>query len=153
LRQASQPQRERLDRRFAESQSDQCKVVVVIRKRDGNSVPAVFGTEDQAAAFIKARIAKGTVVNADEAAAWNTLHRTAACVAPRSASIIISLAPICLDMRKSHRGEKITAASRNGDQVNRITALALKRGKSVDFTGYWQRYVNASAGDEFAYLL
>jgi hypothetical protein len=29
----------------------------------------------------------------------------------------------------------------NGDQVSRITALALKRGKSVDFTGYWQRHV------------
>jgi hypothetical protein len=26
----------------------------------------------------------------------------------------------------------------NGEQVNRIAALALKRGKSVDFTGYWQ---------------
>jgi len=25
------------------------------------------------------------------------------------------------------------------DQVNRITAFALKRGKSVDCTGYWQR--------------
>jgi type II secretory pathway pseudopilin PulG len=29
----------------------------------------------------------------------------------------------------------------NGDQVNRITALAMKRGKSVDFTGYWQRHI------------
>jgi len=29
----------------------------------------------------------------------------------------------------------------NGDQVNRVTALALKRAKSVDFTGYWQRHV------------
>jgi hypothetical protein len=29
----------------------------------------------------------------------------------------------------------------NGDQVNRVTALALKRGKSVDFTGYWQRHI------------
>jgi hypothetical protein len=29
----------------------------------------------------------------------------------------------------------------NGDQMNRITALALKRGKSVDFTGYWQRNI------------
>jgi ISXO2-like transposase domain len=26
----------------------------------------------------------------------------------------------------------------NGDQVNRIAALAWTRGKSVDFTGYWQ---------------
>jgi hypothetical protein len=29
----------------------------------------------------------------------------------------------------------------NGDQVNRVAALAMKRGKSVDFTGYWQRHV------------
>jgi len=43
------------------------KVVVVVRERGGNSVPAVFGTESQAAAFIRARIAKGTVVHADEA--------------------------------------------------------------------------------------
>jgi hypothetical protein len=27
----------------------------------------------------------------------------------------------------------------NRDQVNRVAALAMKRGKSVDFTGYWQR--------------
>jgi hypothetical protein len=27
----------------------------------------------------------------------------------------------------------------NDDQVNRVAALAMKRGKSVDFTGYWQR--------------
>jgi hypothetical protein len=30
----------------------------------------------------------------------------------------------------------------NGDQVNRIAALALKRGKSVDFIGYWQRHID-----------
>jgi hypothetical protein len=29
----------------------------------------------------------------------------------------------------------------NGDQVNQIAKLALKRGKSVDFTGYWQRHI------------
>jgi hypothetical protein len=29
----------------------------------------------------------------------------------------------------------------NGDRVNRITALALKRRKSVDFTGSWQWHV------------
>jgi hypothetical protein len=25
--------------------------------------------------------------------------------------------------------------------VSRVAALAMKRGKSVDFTGYWQRHV------------
>jgi len=28
-----------------------------------------------------------------------------------------------------------------GEQVNYIDHLALKRGKSVDFTGYWQRHI------------
>jgi hypothetical protein len=28
----------------------------------------------------------------------------------------------------------------NEDQVSRVAALAMKRGKSVDFTGYWQRH-------------
>jgi hypothetical protein len=32
-------------------------------------------------------------------------------------------------------------AGSNGDQVSRVAALAMKRGKSVDFTGYWQRHV------------
>ncbi len=33
-----------------------------------------FNSESQAASFIRARIAKGTVVHADEAAAWDSLH-------------------------------------------------------------------------------
>ena len=31
--------------------------------------------------------------------------------------------------------------SSNGEQVNRLACLAMKRGKSVDFSGYWQRHV------------
>jgi hypothetical protein len=48
--------------------------VVVIRERGGNSVPAVFASESAAGSFIRARIAKGTVVHADEAASWDGLH-------------------------------------------------------------------------------
>jgi hypothetical protein len=29
----------------------------------------------------------------------------------------------------------------NGEQVSRVASLAMKRGKSVDFTGYWQRHI------------
>jgi ISXO2-like transposase domain len=47
---------------------------VIVRERGGNSVPAVFNSESQAASFIRARIAKGTVVHADEAASWDNLH-------------------------------------------------------------------------------
>src|SRR5579863_3257786 len=40
------------DRRYAFNQSGKRRVVVVIRERGGNSVPAVFNTESQAASFI-----------------------------------------------------------------------------------------------------
>ncbi len=60
----------RRDRRLAENQNGKRKVVVIVRERGGNSVPAVFRTESHALAFIRSRVAKGTVVNADEAASW-----------------------------------------------------------------------------------
>src|ERR1700719_5172906 len=46
---------------------------LLIRERGGNSVPVVFNTESQAASF-RARIAKGTVVHADEAARVGTIY-------------------------------------------------------------------------------
>ena len=39
-----------------------------------DSLPAVFRTEGQALNFVRSRIAKGTIVNADESGAWNDLH-------------------------------------------------------------------------------
>jgi ISXO2-like transposase domain len=60
--------------RFARNQNGKHKVVVIVLERGGNSVPAVFHSESQASAFIRARIAKGTVVHADEAASWDNLH-------------------------------------------------------------------------------
>jgi transposase-like protein len=65
---------DRLDRRFSENQNGKRKVVVIIRERGGNSVPAVFNTESAAASFIRARVAKGTTVHADEAGSWDGLH-------------------------------------------------------------------------------
>jgi hypothetical protein len=35
--------------------------------------------------------------------------------------------------------------SSNGEQVNRLAGLAMKRGKSVDFGGYWQRHIKEGA--------
>ena len=64
----------RRDRRLTRNQNGKRKVVVIVRERNGNSVPAVFNSESQAASFIRAPIAKGTVVHADEAASWDGLH-------------------------------------------------------------------------------
>ena len=48
---------------------------MVIRERNGHSLPAVFRTEGAALSFIKARASpREPSVNADEAGAWNELH-------------------------------------------------------------------------------
>jgi hypothetical protein len=159
----------RRDRRFTRNRSGKRKVVVVIREHGGNSVPAVFGTESQAAAFIRARVGKGTVLNADEASAWDGLHERfevkrinhqeaysldGACTnwaeeyfsRLRRAEIgihhHIAGAYLLRYAQESSWREDNRRVS-NGDQVNRVAALAMKRGKSVDFTGYWQRHVQA----------
>src|SRR4030088_2591092 len=64
----------RRDRRLAKNQNGKRKAVVIIRERGGNSLPAVFRTEGQALSFIQSRVAKGTVIHADESGAWNDLH-------------------------------------------------------------------------------
>jgi hypothetical protein len=127
---------DRLDRRYTRNQSGKRKVVLIVRERGGNSVPAVFASESRAAAFIKARIAKGTVVHADEAGSWDGLHErfemkrinhqeaysldgactnqaeeySPACAVPKLASITISPGHICSVTRRRVHGVKITAA-------------------------------------------
>src|SRR5271168_2924900 len=56
----------RRDRRLLRNQNGKRKAVIVIRERNGSTLPAVFRTEGQALNWVRSRIAKGTVVNADE---------------------------------------------------------------------------------------
>ena len=46
----------RRDRRLWQNQSGKRECVVIVRERNGNSVPAVFRTEGQALSWIKKRI-------------------------------------------------------------------------------------------------
>jgi len=155
----------RLDRRFADHQNGKRKAVVIIRERDGNSVPAVFRTEGAALSFIKARIAPGTVVHADEAGAWNDLHGKFE-MKRINHQEAYSLAGACTNWAEEffsriRRGEighhhHIAGAYllryaqeaswrednrrvSNGEQVSRVAGLAMASKQSVDFCGYWQR--------------
>jgi hypothetical protein len=74
----------RRDRRLRQNQSGKRKVVVVIRERDGKTVPGVFASEVAALNFIRTRIARGTEVYADEASAWNELHVASRCIGSTS---------------------------------------------------------------------
>jgi transposase-like protein len=157
----------RRDRRFSENQSGKRKVVVVIRERNGNSLPAVFRSEGHALSFIHSRVAKGTLVNADDASHWNELHSRFE-MKRINHEEAYSLDGACTNwaeeffsrMRRAEIGHHHHIAGpyllryaqeaswrednrrmSNGEQVNRLGGLALKRGPSVDFSGYWQRHV------------
>ncbi|PSJ20290.1 IS1595 family transposase, partial [Halomonas sp. ND22Bw] len=117
------------------------------------------------------RVAKGTTIHAGEAASWDELHAQYEVkrINHRNA---YSEADACTNMaeeyfsrlrraeqghhhhiagayllryaqeaswREDHRRES------NGAQYERIAGLAMKRGPSVDFCGYWQRHLRAAA--------
>src|ERR1700726_1017796 len=157
----------RKDRRFTANQSGKRKAVVVIRERNGNTLPAVFRTEGQALNFVRSRIAKGTVVNADESANWNELHARFE-MKRINHEEAYSLDGACTNwaeeffsrMRRAEIGHHHHIAGAyllryaqeaswrednrrlsNGEQVNRLTGLVVKQKASVDFTGYWQRHI------------
>ncbi len=161
----------RRDRRLASNQSGKRQCDVIVRERGGNSVPAVFKSENHAANFIKARVAKGTTLNADEAGAWDHLHANFE-VARINHEETYSLDGACTNwaesyfsrLRRAELGHHHHIAGTyllryaqesswrednrrvsNGEQVNRIVALAMSRKPSVDFAGYWQRHRGTAA--------
>ena len=156
----------RRDRRLLRNQNGKRKAVVIIRERNGNSVPAVFKSEGQAVAFISSHVAKGTLVNADDAGGWNELnaHFEMKRINHEEA---YSQDGACTNwaeeffsrMRRAEIGHHHHIAGQyllryaqeaswrednrrvgNGEQVSRLAGLAIKRGKSKEFTGYWQRH-------------
>lgn len=156
----------RVDRRLGRNQNGKRKAVVIIRERNGNSLPAVFRSEGHALSWIKKHVEPGTVVNADEGGAWNELHgryemkrinhqeaysMDGACTnwaeeyfsRLRRAEIghhhhIASVYLLRYAQEAAWREDHRRMA--NGDQVNRVASLAMARKPSVDFSGYWQRH-------------
>lgn len=156
---------DRKDRRFTRNQSGKRKCVVIIRERNGNSLPAVFRTEGAALSFIKSRIAKGTIVNADEAASWDALHAHYE-MKRINHQEAYSMDGACTNMaeeyfsrlRRAEAGHHHHIAGcyllryaqeaswredhrrmANGDQTFAVATLALHKKTSPDFVGYWQR--------------
>jgi hypothetical protein len=160
----------RRDRRLAHNQSGKRQCVVIVRERDGNSVPAVFKSESAALSWVRSRIAKGTVVNADEGKAWNDLHSRFEMKRVNHEQAY-SADGACTNMaeeyfsrlRRAEIGHHHHIAGAyllhyaqeaswrednrrvsNGEQTRTVAALAMKRGPSVDFSGYWQRHIRAA---------
>ena len=160
---------DRKDRRFWVNKSGKRQCVVIVRERNGNSLPAVFRSEGSALSWIKSKIANGTTVNADEAPAWNDLHsrfemkrinheeaysENGACT-NWAESYFSRLrraelghhhhiaGPYLLRYAQEASWREDNPRAPNGDQVRQVAHLAMSRKPSVDFSGYWQRHVKA----------
>ena len=65
---------DRKDRRLLENRTGKRKVVVVMRQRNGRTLTHVAASERGAVPTILNRVAAGTVIHADEAPSWDSLH-------------------------------------------------------------------------------
>lgn len=65
---------DRKDLRFAINQSGKRRAVVVMRERNGRTLPFVFNDEHESIGTIHARVEHGSTVYADEATCWDRLH-------------------------------------------------------------------------------
>ena len=65
---------DRIDRRLKEHQTGKRRAVVVMRERNGRTLPFVFDGEDDSLPTIQERIEPGSTVHADEASVWDALH-------------------------------------------------------------------------------
>ena len=155
----------RVDRRTAEEQTGKRQVVVVLREHNGRTLPFVFRKESDALPAIRERVPLGSIVHADEARGWDSLHahydmrrinhsvafsKDGACTNQaesyfsrlRRAEIGIHhrisgkrLSPYASEMAWREDHRRLP----NGAQFNAIASLALRHPKSLEWRGYWQR--------------
>ncbi len=156
---------ERVDRRLGKHQTGKRRVVVAMRERKGRTLTAVFRSEDESVPMIRTRVQAGSIVFADEASAWDTLHGwyTAKRI---NHSIAFMDDGVCTNQAESFfsrlrrmvggQHHKVSAQYLhayaahaawmedhrrldNGALANRALGLALGHGVSRNWKGYWQR--------------
>src|SRR6185437_14746687 len=64
----------RRDRRLALNQNGKRRCVVIMRERNGRTLPFVFRSEDQGVQAIRDNVGWGSTIYADEASHWDQLH-------------------------------------------------------------------------------
>jgi transposase-like protein len=156
---------DRQDRRLLENQSGKRQSVVVARERGGRTLPFVVAKESEGVPFIRAAVAPGSTVHADEAGGWDALHAFYD-VRRINHSVAFSLDGACTNQAESyfsrlrraelgqhhHISGKYLAAYAvemawredrrrqvNGALHEAATGAALAHPVSRVWAGYWQR--------------
>jgi ISXO2-like transposase domain len=158
----------RVDRRLRRHQSGKRKVVVVIRERNGRTLPGVFRSEVEALNFTRRQVPPGTELYADEAGSWNELHSRYTLhrinhqeayslggeheINTNQAEGFFSrmrraeighhhhlAGPYLLRFAQEAAWREDHRREPNGSQVDQVVALAMRNKPSIDFCGYWQR--------------
>jgi hypothetical protein len=161
---------DRVDRRVAEEQTGKRQVVVVAREVGGRTLPFIVPRESAAVPLIRARVASGTIVHADEAPGWDTLHaayemrrvnHSAEYVAEDGANVN-QAESFFSRLRRAEYGVHHRISGRylyqyanemawrednrripNGTQFRFMAGAALRHPVSQRWAGYWQRNVAA----------
>jgi transposase-like protein len=154
----------RRDRRLSENQTGKRKVVVIMRERDGITLPFVFKSEAASIQTIAKRTVAGSTIYADEASHWDILH-TRFLTKRINHQDAYSSDEACTNQAESffsrlrraeigthHHISGYTAAYAsemawrednrrvsNGEQYLMATSAALAHPVSRQWKGYWQR--------------
>lgn len=157
---------DRKDRRLVEEQTGKRRVVVVLRQRGGRTLPFVVAKESHGTTIARNRIASGSIVHADEARGWDTLHASYDMRRVNHSVEFMSRDGACTNQAESYfsrlRRSEIGVHHRisggylhqyaaemawredhrrvsNGEQWKAIAGLALRHPVSGAWSGYWQR--------------
>lgn len=156
---------DRKDRRLKRNQSGKRQVVLVIRETNGRTVTSVGKSEAEGVALVRANVAPGTTVHADQAAHWDKLAAHFP-IKRINHDVAYSKDGACTNMAESFfsrlrraeigthhhiAGEYLGAyaaemawredANRvsNGTQFAMLVAATAAAPKSAAWCGYWQR--------------
>jgi transposase-like protein len=158
----------RRDRRLARNQTGKRRVVVIMRERQGRTLPFVFKTEDASHDTIKSHVAPGSTIYADEASHWDQLHAkyltkrinhsqaysTDDACTNQAESFFSRLRRAEIGMHHHVSGPYLAAYAAemawredhrrisNGEQYMAMANAALKHGISRNWKGYWQRRID-----------
>jgi len=156
---------DRKDRRRRIYQTGKREVVVVMRERDGRTLPFVAPTEAAGVSVVAATVAKGSTIYADEAAHWDALearyltkrinhsveYATADANTNQAESFFSRIRRAEIGIHHHIAGPYLSAYAAemgwredrrrvsNGEQFLAMTGAALAHPVSRVWKGYWQR--------------